>query len=420
MESTGNNWNKTKRAVLHAALDAVLDAGAGCSGEVLAEAVGAAGRLRAALDGAMVRVLPAFEASMVWAAEGHRTPASWMVAHLGMARAAAAGERRVALAACRMPHVADAAEAGRLSGAHLRLLVDARRAPVEDAFDRDEAALVAEASTLSVDALRVRLARWYYEVLAELGRNEPDADPGGSDRNRLRLCRSFGGRGVLDGDLSPEGLTTIEAAVAAEIERWRREGTLDADPRTWNELQGDALIALVARGAARPHGEPVRPLLIAVADVDTLLRRAGGSDEDRLQRRAEILGGGPVSDASIAELASRAGIALLITSRGGQPLWFGRTRRLATGAQRAAALAADGGHCYWPGCGAPAHRCQVDHLTGWEQGGPTDIENLGPICGYHNRLKHRGGYRASRAEDGSIVVERSTGEPVAPPYPQAC
>jgi hypothetical protein len=82
-------------------------------------------------------------------------------------------------------------------------------------------------------------------------------------------------------------------------------------------------------------------------------------------------------------------------------------------------LAADGDHCYWPGCGAPAHRCQIDHLTGWQQGGTTDITNLGPICGYHNRLKHRAGYQATRAPNGTITVHHPDGTPIAPAWPTA-
>jgi hypothetical protein len=405
------------RAAVHAALDLLLDAGADDGGEVLSGAMEASATVRTAIDGAMVDVLAAFERSMAWAAEGHRSPVSWMVAHLGSARPAAASERRVALGACSMPFVAAAAAAGQLSGAHLRLLVDARRRPVHDLFDRDEAMLVAEALQLSVDALRLRLQRWWWDALAEAGCNEPEADRRDSDRNTVRLSQGFAGRGLLDGDLCPEGYVTLAAAIDAEIERWRKEGTLDADPRTWNELRGDALLALVARGDAHPDRGAVRPLVVAVADVDTLLARSGLDPAERTARRADLVGGGPISDAAIAELASRAGLALLVTG-GGRPLWFGRSRRLASSAQRLAVLATDGDRCYWPGCGAPAHRCQVDHLTGWEQGGRTDIANLGLICGFHNRLKHRAGYQAARAPDGRIVVTDATGDPVDPPFHQ--
>ncbi|HRW37475.1 MAG: DUF222 domain-containing protein [Acidimicrobiales bacterium] len=400
------------REAVHTALDRVLDARGGDDPSSLVVAMRAVAQVRGAVDGAMVELVPAFEASMAWAADGHRSPVSWMVEHLGVARAAAASERRTCLAASRMPHVAAAARRGQLSSTHLRHLVRARREPVEEVFDDDEEELVEEATAMRADQLKVHLERWWFDALAALGENEPERDPGGTDRSSLRLREGFAGRGLVEGDLAPEAHATLAEAIAAEIERWRREGSLEADPRTWAELQADALVALVARGAATPEGSVRRPSLLAVVDLDTLLRRAGVDAAERTRRRAEICGIGPVSDALIRELASRAGISLLVTGAGGRPLWRGRQVRLASAAQRAAVLAADGGRCYWPGCDAPAHRCQIDHLTGWEQGGATDIDNLGPICGFHNRLKHRGRYQAARGPDGRIEVRDRDGHPI--------
>lgn len=409
------------RHALHAALDAVIDAHVDDGGEALGAALVAAQRVRTALDGSLVSVIAGFEASMAWAVDGVRSPVSWQVDRCRMPRVAAAAERRVALAAARLPAVAAAAAAGRLGAAQMRLLTAARREPVVERFDRDQEQLVAWALELTADQLRTRLDRWYFDALADLGVNDPDRDPGGSDGNTTRIRPGFHGRGLLEADLAPEGHATLAGAIDAEIDRWRREGALEGDSRTYAELRGDALVALVARGAAHPDGAAVRPLVVAVVDVDTLLARAGLDQQGRTQRRAEILGVGPVSDATIRELASRAGISLLVTDRGGQPLWLGRSRRLASAAQRTAVLAADpaGGGCYWPGCHQPAHRCQIDHLTGWEQGGATDVANLGAICGHHNRLKHRGGYRAARAPDGTITVRRPDGSPIEPPAPPA-
>ncbi|MFN8019341.1 MAG: DUF222 domain-containing protein [Acidimicrobiales bacterium] len=418
MATTAVSYGEVDRAAVHAALDRVLDARSGDDGAALGEAVRSAAAVAAAVDGALVEVVAGLEASGEWARDGHRSPVSWMVAETGAHRAAAASRRATCLRAARLAHVAAAARAGRLAQSHLKLLVDARRAPVEALFDRDEAALVAEALELSADALRRRLARWWFDALAELGENEPDADPGGTDRNQLRLRDGYAGTGLVDGELAPEGKAVVGGALAGLIERWRAEGRLEHDPRTWAELQGDALVALVDAGwaAIRGGGVGVRPLVIGVVDVDTLLRRSGMGPAERLRRRVELVGSGPVSDATMLELASRAGLSLLVTDRGGHPLWFGRSRRLASAAQRSAVVAADGGRCYWPGCDAEAHRCQVDHLVGWEQGGSTDIANLGLICGFHNRAKHRGGFQAARGPDGQIEVRDRDGRLIEPAF----
>ena len=125
---------------------------------------------------------------------------------------------------------------------------------------------------------------------------------------------------------------------------------------------------------------------------------------------------GPVSNATIAELATRADLGLLVTDRSGMALWYGRTRRLATDTQRAIAATVSGGHCYWPGCDAPAHRCDTDHITGWTQGGHTDIQNLAPLCRFHNRLKFRGNYTAHRHPNGTITVHHPNGTPITTTY----
>jgi hypothetical protein len=361
-------------------------------------------------------VVAGFDASMDWAAQGHRSPVSWTVAETGVHRRAAGATRRVCLAVAARPRLAAEAAAGRLSQAHLRLLVDARRAPVEDLYDRDEADLVAEARTMTADGLALRLAAWYHDALEEAGRNEPDRPEPQGEGNRLRLVQGFGGRGLFDGELTPTDFAAVQAAVEAELERRRASGALENDPRSLGEIQGDILVELVLRGAARPEGSAVAPLIVAVCDIDTLLGRAGVTlPVERTRRRAEVAGAGPVADQTIAELANLADISLLVTGDG-HPLWYGRTRRLATTAQRHAAIAASDGYCYWPGCTVGAHACQIDHLTGWNDQGPTDIENLAPICRWHNRLKFRQRYRATRNPDGTITVTDARGSPITTRY----
>jgi hypothetical protein len=91
---------------------------------------------------------------------------------------------------------------------------------------------------------------------------------------------------------------------------------------------------------------------------------------------------------------------------------FGRKRRVFTGAARDAALLRNR-RCLWPGCGLP--RSQLDHHDEWaEHGGGTDQVNAGPLCGRHNRWKHRG-YRVHRDTDGICTIIRPDGTPVDRP-----
>jgi len=43
-------------------------------------------------------------------------------------------------------------------------------------------------------------------------------------------------------------------------------------------------------------------------------------------------------------------------------------------------ITARSARCTAPGCSRPAARCDLDHTTPWEDGGPTCPCNLSPLC----------------------------------------
>lgn len=43
--------------------------------------------------------------------------------------------------------------------------------------------------------------------------------------------------------------------------------------------------------------------------------------------------------------------------------------------------------CRWPGCTAPAIRCEIDHTTDWALGGKTEVNNLASLCQRHHTQK---------------------------------
>ncbi len=74
----------------------------------------------------------------------------------------------------------------------------------------------------------------------------------------------------------------------------------------------------------------------------------------------------------------------------GHPLDVGRTQRDFTTRQRTALAERDRG-CTWPGCTAPASWCDAHHLTPWDHGGPTDMNNAALLCAHHHRHTHTTG-----------------------------
>ncbi|MEZ5372198.1 MAG: hypothetical protein R2704_05600 [Microthrixaceae bacterium] len=56
----------------------------------------------------------------------------------------------------------------------------------------------------------------------------------------------------------------------------------------------------------------------------------------------------------------------------------------------------------------PASRCDIDHLCEHSRNGPTTQPNAAPLCGKHNRWKHKG-YTITRQPDGNWHTTRPDG-----------
>ncbi len=63
--------------------------------------------------------------------------------------------------------------------------------------------------------------------------------------------------------------------------------------------------------------------------------------------------------------------------------------------------------CEWPGCGARASRCDLDHDLAWPAG-PTCACNLGPLCRRHHRAKQTGWTKTRRRCSEGVEVVRWT------------
>ena len=410
MTSTGE-IRRDPRQVLHDALDALLDAApAELPGPALADLLVAWRTLVDVLDGRALAMVPGWEGSGDWAQDGARSPGMWLVRETGMSKAAAGSFRKTAHDAARHPDVLASVSAGRMPVATCRELLGARKRDVAAEFDRDVAELVAVAETKTFEELHTHLLSWRLRMLEEAERNADERAPGPLDENdRVSLHTGFGGRGILDGDLGPESAALLANALDAELDTMRRNGELEGDVPSRPELNASALMNIVRRGmdAGTSHGRP-RPSVVAITGLDALLRRASKDAAERDRVRSEIVGAGPVPDATIRKLLCDADLSLVITSDTGEPLWVGRNSRTATAAQWRALIARSGGTCEMPGCDAPHHRCQAHHIDEWEHGGPTDISNLVLLCHHNHQQVHHHRWKLV-LDQGQLHVYRRDG-----------
>ncbi|MDF2826714.1 MAG: hypothetical protein K0R68_4122, partial [Mycobacterium sp.] len=180
----------------------------------------------------------------------------------------------------------------------------------------------------------------------------------------------------------------------------------------------DGFLSLVRAGwdadaAARPHGQ--RTTVVIHVDV---------------QSRVAALHLGPVlTDADRQYLLCDTTCEVWF-ERDGQPIGAGRETRTINRRLRRALEHRDHGTCVVPGCGA-TRGLHAHHLIHWEDGGPTELENLVLVCPYHHRLHHKRGITltgpASRLvvtdatgrhlTHGSLARPPSTPPPDVPPHP---
>ncbi len=113
-------------------------------------------------------------------------------------------------------------------------------------------------------------------------------------------------------------------------------------------------------------------------------------------------------------------------SDAGHVLDVGRKRYQITGSLRRLIITRDGS-CRFPGCNATATRCHIDHATPWDEGGRSDVGNLGALCVRHHQLKTHGGWQLTNSKpDGSCTWRSPQGltyhhypEPIIAPAPQS-
>ncbi len=215
--------------------------------------------------------------------------------------------------------------------------------------------------------------------------------------------RGADGMGHFRGSLDPERfnllVNQVEARMSEMIRAAERDGVTLS--RSAN-LSVAALLDLVTRTQG-DGGSDRRPLIHLLVDAKTA---AEGPHEDTV---CETVSGDPVPLSLLGQYAFGAVIQAILLDEEGLPLRVGREFRSATAAQWAA-LTTMYSHCAWPGCDQPISRCQAHHVWFWEDGGPTDLENLVPFCKHHHVMVHHRGWTLRLSDGRRLEVFAPNGE----------
>ncbi|MDA3015464.1 MAG: DUF222 domain-containing protein [Actinomycetota bacterium] len=326
---------------------------------------------------------------------------------------AAEGRRRDARSEVlrRIPILRELLEDGRVSVEHLDQIANCARnisSDLRETFWGRGDEIAAMSSHSAPGAFRRRLDAIVTRIAAEAG-IERDA----LRRSRTRLGHRLDpvtGMGRIWAELDPDLYERFSATLERAV---RSRPDVEAPNPDW--LRAQVLVELLTAGAASgPGAAAPAPSVSVLIDHQTLL------DGLHSASVCEYSDGTSLSVPTARQLACTAEILPVVLGGNGVPLDVGRSRRLATSAQRSA-LAALHATCAIDRCDVPFDRCEIHHVTPWEHGGQTDLSVLIPLCSHDHHEIHRresvltiGSDRVLKVTeaDGTVTVHRPDRRPL--------
>lgn len=309
-----------------------------------------------------------------------------------------------------LPTVEAALTAGMVSGGHVDAIAVATRRLDDQSraeFTDMEAALVAEAERSTVDEF-ARSVNDLARSITARRQNGCDVDELKAQRlasNVKRWVDKRTGMHHTHLEVDPLRDAKLHSAVNAELGRARAAAGNARIP--WDQMQVEAFVNTACGDvidAAEVDGRPESPVSGA-ARTDRVPEVTVLVSFDRLRGCADAAGicetenGVPLPVSTVRRLCCDAEILPVVLGGGGEVLDAGRSARTATRPQRRALRAMHRG-CAHPDCTVGFDRCRIHHVRWWwEHHGPTDIDNLLPLCERHHHDVHEGGWTLTMSPD---------------------
>lgn len=388
------------------ALEAVLDRVdavevAAETGPALDAAVQRFGMLAARMDASAARVVGEWDAQRRWAGHGSRSLAAALAHGQRVPSSACGRAARLARKVRRLPGVAAAWGAGRITTAHVAKICAIDSPRVHDALVADQVRIVRWAMVCDWKPFCAHLAEW-------LADHDPDgAEPDLRSRRRLHCSRTLEDAYALDGWLDPVGGSIFHRELLRLERRLYEEDLAEArqrlgyEPlvhqlrRTSEQRRADALVLMAERSATGPEDGRRGAVLLTVL-----------VGHDSLARILEATNGTPLRPAQLVPWVDALAVEQVLFDGPRHVVSVSRQRNF-EGLVRKAVQVRDRG-CQHPACHEPIDACQVDHIIPAAAGGPTSQDNGRLLCGHHNRLRHQHhiprrdgrGPNASSSDDG--------------------
>jgi hypothetical protein len=342
-------------------------------------------------------ILAGFTAGQGYADDADYSAVAWLIHQTRITRGAAVGHAAWAGRVATHPRVLAALAAGQVTepvGRLIRLWTG--KLPEKYRDDADEVLIAAAAARLDLEDLAALFAEMYQRARSELPDQDPDRDF--EDRS-VKLATTFGGAGVIHGDLTPECAEMAGRVLDALAAPAGKDDDRTKDQRYHDALH-EAMKRLVASGLLPERaGNPVRAWAhISLADLLLLDGDSALQEEWTAQVRARWA----ASRAFAAETGSEGG-AWLGARLGGPslPLDIGYAETVPAGIRNAVMLRDR--KCRWAGgCNQPASACDVHHTKHKKHGGKTSTADCVLLCFFHHQIViHKWGWTLILNPDGT-------------------
>jgi Domain of unknown function (DUF222) len=215
---------------------------------------------------ARAAILAAFTAGQGYASDAEYSAVSWLMHRTGITRGAAVGHAAWAGRTRTHPKVVAALAAGQVSESVGRLIcLWTGRLPEKFRDESDELLLAAAAGGLGLEELAALFAEMYERARGDLPDQDPDQDF--ADR-ALKLAVTFGGAGVLHGDLTAECAEVVGRVLDALGAPAGKDDDRTKDQR-YHDALAEAMRRLVASDLLPERaGQPVKAWVhISLADL---------------------------------------------------------------------------------------------------------------------------------------------------------
>jgi hypothetical protein len=200
-------------------------------------------------------------------------------------------------------------------------------------------------------------------------------------------------------------MSLVESAIRERADRIPpnpESGLFDPYP----QRLADGLLELATTTGDENTPGPTR--IVVHADLEALT-------EDPDTGGVAEIEGGPVMASETARRLSCDPIVECVVYDHKKVLGIGRSSRLIPAWLRHQLWYRDGS-CRFPGCPYKGW-LHAHHIRHWADGGPTDLDNLILLCGFHHRFLHEHGWSIENNSDRSPVFRKPDGQVYPPPKP---